>query len=102
MLGSIADMYHVGNIQLQVTEIPNKSWFKQIQFILVTLQDMEQDDSSIRSVILGGGLWFSWPSPRSHTLFQSKTRCGTKPRVYFHAPFPYQRGKLSVRIFSAD
>lgn len=30
MIGFIADMYHVGDIQLQVTEIPNKSWFKQL------------------------------------------------------------------------
>lgn len=47
MLGFNADTYHVGDIQLQVTEIPNKSWFKQIRFILVTLQDVKQDDSSI-------------------------------------------------------
>lgn len=47
MLGFNADTYHVGDIQLQVTEIPNKSRFKQIRFILVTLQDVKQDDSSI-------------------------------------------------------
>lgn len=46
-------MYHVGYIQLQMTEIPNKLWFKQIGFILVALQEVKQGGGGVRSAILG-------------------------------------------------
>lgn len=46
-------MYHVGYIQLQMTEIPSKLWFKQIGFMLVALQEVKQDGSGVGSAILG-------------------------------------------------